>query len=420
VLAPAVHPDVNMGNMNNLKVVKSAQLFYAENDSTAANSSSVVTLSIPSTAYPIVQLENSHHISSLTCSGSTASITFADQAAFQIASSNWHSGFVMVSFNPSCGSGHAKNERDFLLVNSIALAPNTLTINAAISVVDFATAIGNQNIITAELGQISPSGVAKRITESETFSWSEFPTNALSTTQFGASGFEVVNTASFALICAGCGTSGSITLTGSISFSIFSGVTAASVSLNGNMQVILELGLIANGLSTTQSIGDFNILDVPLGGLDVPGIITVGPQIEVDIGASVTISATGSLLVGAVLSWPNIQASVDLKKDTASGSGFSPSITPVHTISGSVSATLDLHLPVSIGIGINIFDGDVDVQLALVDTPGVTLAGTISTGSSCVEVDVDVYNNVDVDLVGITTISLASFTEPVFSTCVPF
>jgi len=421
VLAPAVHPDVNTGNVNNLKAAKSAQLFYAENASTAANSS-VATLSIPSTAYPIVQLENTRHISSLTCSGSTASVVFADQAAYQVAASNWQSNFVMVSFDPSCGTGHAADERDFLLVNSVTLAPNTLTINAAISFVDFTTAIGDHSVVTAEFGQISPSGVAKRISESgsETFSWNEFPTNTLSTTQFGASGYQVASTSTFTLICAGCGTSGSLTVTGSISFSIFSGITAATISLSGNMQVVLELGLVANGLSASIPLGDVNILDVPLGGLDVPGIITIGPQIEVDVGATVDISATGSLLVGAVLSWPSIQATIDLERNTASGSGFSPSISPVHTISGSISATLDLHLPVSIGIGINILDGELDRQLALVDTPGVTVTGTVSTGSSCVEIDVDVYNKVEADIIGLTTISLFSFTDPVFSTCVAF
>ena len=87
---------------------------------------------------------------------------------------------------------------------------------------------------------------------------------------------------------------------------------------------------------------------------------------------------------------------------------------------GTASATLGLHLPVSIGIAIDVLDGLWDKQLALVDTPGFTLTGAVSNTDGCdgVEISAGIYNDVSVNILGLDTIPVTSWTDSLFATCV--
>jgi len=217
-----------------------------------------------------------------------------------------------------------------------------------------------------------------------------------------------------------CGTQGSMTLTGTVNWTVTDGITGADVSINGGMSVTMEVGMDAKGLSESIPIGSISLAQIPLAAIDVPDIMTIGPQLDISASASATIAATGSMLAGATLNWPSVAATLILDGSGSSGgSGWSPATSPVSSVQGSISATLNLDLPVELAIGVNLLDGEFNKNIGVIDTPGLQLNAQASTSGACQGVDLsaDAVNNVVGDILGLTTIPIASFTTALYSTC---
>jgi len=418
-LNPAVHPDVDVADVSNLKATTGMTLHY-DSDANPSADSVTATVSAPSSSYPIVQVDNTKYIKSVTCTSNTAAIAFSDANAFNTAAQDWASQgqFVVVSNDPKCGSVDGK--RAYALVNDMSTDKSSMTVNAHISMVDFEQAVGGDTKIRTSLGKYTANqAVGKRTSKSETVTWNEYPTNTLSDTQWGP-GFQLYSGSEFDLVCVNCGTQGSLTITGNVDWSITSGIDSADVSVAGNMAMTLEVGVNAKSVSQTIPIASMQLAQIPLAAIEVPEIMTIGPQIDISASASVTIAATGSLLLGATLNWPSVSADLVLDGDgTTGGSGWSPSFNPVSQIQGSVSATLNLDLPVELGIGVNLLDGKFDKKIGVIDTPGLRLTGGVSTSGTCSGVDVEagVVNNVVADL-AVTQIPIASFSTALYSTCI--
>ena len=437
MLIPVVHPLIDLGDVSHLKADNSANLYYSDRKAISMTSQTSL-VSIPRTQYPIVRLEHTSYVSSMTCSSESAILEFSTQTAFQTSAADWKQKipFILVSYVSSCGAGYSSKTRDYLLVHKFAPNPSSKSITATITHVDFSTAIGPSSEVNVQIGtsasprssskakrsptegqisgvsselRSSRRSVAPRVTGSKTgtFSFNNFQTITL------------LQDDSLTVQCVGCGGSGTITLVGSLTFTIANGLTAASINLSGNMQATVQVSLTANNLSKDINIGSKDLATIPLADISIPGIASLGPEIKISSSADVTISATGSLTAGADLNWPSFQANMDAVALTASASGFTPSLTPIDQISGTVSASLNLNLPVSIGIAIDILNGKFDKSVDLTDTPTLALTGSVSNGGSCsgVEISATLSNKVDANNLDLDTIDIADSSAQLFSKC---
>lgn len=157
VLAPATPPNVDTTHPSNLVPDVSIQLFYTQQSSNGSNA----LVSIPQMNYMAVNLLQSSYVSTVTCTNSTASITFSNQAAYQVAVSNWTSAnpFVLVTYHPECGDAYDNGQHGYVLVSSVSNTQTpALTVVLNIVHIDFEQAVGSNNNITVNVGTYSPTG----------------------------------------------------------------------------------------------------------------------------------------------------------------------------------------------------------------------------------------------------------------------
>lgn len=475
ILIPAVHPNKDLSRVDNLKKSKSAQLFYSqyipsdESGPGAVNGSlpsdiPIATIKIPVLAHPVVQLENSGHIASFSCSSSSAKITFSSQRAFNTALADWHGegNFIIITYDPSCGDGHGKNERNFVLVTSINPDKSSLSIVAKITHISFAEATGGDNIVHVDIGKYTPSIptsdypptsdlVSKRSAAytkdfSKSISLNNFPSNAQ--TQWG-SAYSIYKNEAFSTFCVGCGISGTFIFHGSFSLTFAHGFTVGNLNLNGNLHGVLQFGIEAQTLSKTFKTPDVTLLTLALSPLSIPGFVTLGPQLSIAAGAALTVGAAGSLLAGVSLDWPAIAANLALSDISQStSSGFTPQIVPVFQARGNLNIAIDAYLPIRIEVGISILDGKFKKSVALVEKPGIsvtaavvaeigkppitlastsngeignpstTTAVTASSSHCTVNISANINNLVELELLGEKRIDIATWTSPSINKCI--
>lgn len=240
------------------------------------------------------------------------------------------------------------------------------------------------------------------------------------------------NGGAIAIHCVGCGAQGTIHVKGTITFIVGDLSVKGSLIAAGAIHAALELGIVASYANTWAY--NKEIATVPLSPLSIPGVLTIGSQIVLAAGGSLTVNAVGQLLAGAVLDWPAIQANIDIASpSSSSASGFKPNLNPVFDVKGSVSATAEAYLTVSVGFGINILAGTISRQVALVEKPDITITaatagsaslsggkvtGSIGTGTCAgVSLNVDFNNSVYADLAG-TSKSINTLSLPVVNKCI--
>lgn len=112
VLAPAVPPYIDTSQRANLMPHVSAQLFYVQPQAPGSlgttSNASIAAVSVPQMNYPTVNLLTTNYVSGLACSKPSATVTFSDQQAYQLAATNWTQAipFVLVTYHAECGSAY--------------------------------------------------------------------------------------------------------------------------------------------------------------------------------------------------------------------------------------------------------------------------------------------------------------------------
>jgi hypothetical protein len=213
-------------------------------------------------------------------------------------------------------------------------------------------------------------------------SLSEYPLNAQ--TPWG-SGYTMYNGSDIQAYCVGCGANGQVHLTATLIFSLTEGLKEGSVAANGSLHSVFQLGIVA-AASVVEPFPNVTILTVPLAGLELPGIVTIGPTITLGAGRSLTIDASGQLLAGVILDWPSVYAKVDVAAISSStATGFTPNVNPVFQANGQLSAVADAHLAIGIGFTVNILSGKFEKSAQLVDQPGVTVNASVSASAQLVD-----------------------------------
>ncbi|KAK4102316.1 hypothetical protein N658DRAFT_506504 [Parathielavia hyrcaniae] len=173
------------------------------------------------------------------------------------------------------------------------------------------------------------------------------------------------------IYCVNCGARGAIKATGKINATPLSGVKEAYIGVTGDMYIGMYLGV--NAFAKWEKEWKKEIFSKGLPGWSIPTIVSFGPRISLSGKFVIGVEAEGQLLTGASLTWPAIEAKLDLKNSRNSyQKGWTPNIDHTFQTRGAVTATAALGLPVSLWFGIDILNGLFKEGIALVDTPAIT------------------------------------------------
>jgi hypothetical protein len=182
---PAVHPDLNTTNVDNLRARLITSLYYqappGEDGALlyiSCHFSSILLgahiqgagLVELSHKYPTVVLEHSSFVSSVTCNAASTLmvITFRDTDSFDTAVHDWSthsSGFVAVTYVHSCGLGTDSAERSFHFVSDFVSSKKDLRITCRTTSVSIHTTIdqdANIRIHVATYRLDDPAGPSPR------------------------------------------------------------------------------------------------------------------------------------------------------------------------------------------------------------------------------------------------------------------
>ncbi|KAI0319871.1 hypothetical protein OF83DRAFT_713042 [Amylostereum chailletii] len=159
-------------------------------------------------------------------------------------------------------------------------------------------------------------------------------------------------------------------------FAIFAG-------LNGDINTTLQLAVNAAG---TFELSDITLFEVPLAGVVIPGILTLGPTFKAGVGISAELEVDLDMEVGLAYSADN--AKVVFPPGTGNNTGgftfhnSPPSLAIGTSVSGDANFTA--HLIPSINVGVDAFNGYVsaEVFLSLDASATLELSGNLSVLAS--------------------------------------
>ncbi|OQD84941.1 hypothetical protein PENANT_c011G02128 [Penicillium antarcticum] len=185
--------------------------------------------------------------------------------------------------------------------------------------------------------------------------------------------------------CAKCGVHVNIDIDGRLAFSIKDGITEGSISFVNNDPLTLDaqFGISADGTvskskdkkKTIKPQKSKDLKTIPFGGLIIPGILTLGPQVTFGVAVSLETEGKVELLVGGSVSIGAGHAIASLKGKNEI-KGFQPSFDPVFRAKGEFSLTGDVGLPVALEVGLTVLEGKFKETVGLVNTPSVYVKAT--------------------------------------------
>ncbi|KAF5589962.1 hypothetical protein FPCIR_6591 [Fusarium pseudocircinatum] len=354
--------------------------------------------------YPVIPLDHSVFISSVSCTKGALSGVISNSAA----KGQWKSAgkIIFITSVDGCGENHAN---DLFLSQSITFNDTTKAFTAKGSTTEYADVyesfkldfgkIGTLNVRRAidKRAMFEPHILEKRASKTWSYEWSQYLNkeellgtdedapwpNAAKLIEWGSEGGgeddsykkgEVADPnghhkrwdnatlserdLSYGLIlyCVECGFGGKASLTGTIEASLIHGITKAQIQFNAQFKAGLNLGLKA--FVTYEKEWTYPVAEFSPWNFGIPLLCTVGPYIGLDVQAGMTIEATGTLLIGASVEWENIDLLIDLLD---SGNSHSNGLTPVFThrteATGELKMEASLGLPASVGVKLNVLSG---------------------------------------------------------------
>ena len=194
------------------------------------------------------------------------------------------------------------------------------------------------------------------------------------------SAVEIIKVKGVDTYCVGCGAKGHADVSGSADISFLEAkIKSGTFSLKGNLEAQLGLGLEGSASASPFS-KSIDIVTIPLSPFEIPGILVLGPYINVAADVSVDLEASGKMMMQVGAKMPNFEASLDLTdKSKNKQSGFTPQISKKFEAEGEITVSTTLGLPVELGIGLDVRAIDaLDLNVSISNTASVTAYGNYS------------------------------------------
>lgn len=184
---------------------------------------------------------------------------------------------------------------------------------------------------------------------------------------------------------------GEINVAGRAEWNIVDGLKALEASTNGNIDSQLAIGLVAQAEAKQEFTADlFRLTPPPPAGFSLPGLIDIGPFLQLSAKAEVSVTIKGQVLAGLTMKIPDFKGKLDfLDASKSTKEGFEPQFEKIFEANAEVAATAGIGLPVAIGIGVNIPPLKFKKDAELVDKPSLESEFKFSTDGvgSCKGID---------------------------------
>jgi hypothetical protein len=319
----------------------------------------------------VISMERfSHVLKAVECSEHMI-LSFNSNLSYHHAVNSWgwvnhhdKRTFIFIANAAACGGN---SSREPWLVDTIEYDPLHLTVHLNATKKDWKEVAEHYELDFGRFLPATASSLNKRLTLSKEVSLDithNAPTNFFTSLSFP-------NSMSFALTCAACGTHGTIYMAGHIRTSWFSikefTVSAVPRGVGANMDMRFGISMSVPGMSFSPE--PVNFLTVPLGGIYIPGLIKLGPELTLGAGLSIT-AATGSATIAAVInsSIPDT-AVAEFQLHGKRGATFSGWTPQFHhgplSISESLTASIDVFGRAEVGVALEVLGTGIDLGIVL-------------------------------------------------------
>ncbi|EPS45077.1 hypothetical protein H072_910 [Dactylellina haptotyla CBS 200.50] len=176
---------------------------------------------------------------------------------------------------------------------------------------------------------------------------------------------------SFGLYCVDCEMKAHFYALGTFSYHLGSNtITRGIVEFNTQFYLSLQFAFVIK--DGVEREWEKTLLEAPIGGLVIPQIVTIGPSVELSIGAEASASIYGGVLTGFVYDWsPAVKFDfIDLKNSYLRGNVL-PSIKDVFKIQAGITAKAEAFTLFKVNFGINFFKGALEIGASINNQPGV-------------------------------------------------
>ncbi|KAH7039820.1 uncharacterized protein B0I36DRAFT_370800 [Microdochium trichocladiopsis] len=319
---------------------------------------------------PAVVLEDVAAIKNVSCSATSISIAFATPDGFQAAVASWEDKGDLVFFTNHLGGCDVEDERGVFLVNSISSCPETLTIVAKAEKKDVASTATN----TAITFQGVPVGKKRKSVARQPLNERGITLNEKGLNIAGTIGLPrstplysfppyLEVTADSAEISA------SVTFSGYLDFNVFGGkIKQLYVDIDSSIDAEVGISIAASAGyrdSFTYSPGEVSFMIV-----NVPGIISLGPELLFAIGLDLDVEAGISVTGSAGAGMQNGRIHLDfLDTSKTSVTPWKPVYNAKLDLSQRALVKADTWIDVTFQLGIEILGGVVDVSAGLTARP---------------------------------------------------
>ena len=295
-------------------------------------------------------------VTSVSCGNSSIEMTFEDDATFAYAQRVWdwvngadNHSFVMVAGPGDCGTN---DDRIPFVISTLQYdeVANKATLGASQS--NWTAISHTYDLVIGSTGPqntTQESPILPRDIDKETsIDFNHDLTGSLSLAQGDLSA---------SVTCLNCSTVGSFDMQFKISQKLFI-PTGASMTLKPKgVSAIAKMKLSGSGQVTDSLTKTFDLLSIPLAGLDIPGVFELGPFLTIALGAQLTgISVTAGVTSGAQGSLSD-DAVVEmnlLDPSENTFSGWEPNVELLETsVDGSISGGTQVFLQGSLELKAN-------------------------------------------------------------------
>jgi hypothetical protein len=200
-------------------------------------------------------------------------------------------------------------------------------------------------------------------------------------TVFGdGSAVEVHRTTTVSMGCENCYAKGNVKIGGEIAFSFRDGLKRGHLAAGAGFDSQLALGLKMERKDKLKQIKR-QLYAKNLLNLEIPKMISVGPQISLSASLDLEFDAKAELLVGAKFEITQGEARIDLKDSSQSSiTGFEPKFTPIYKFDGAqAKITLDIGFPIGLEFGIDLGNGKWKQTVSLSEVPIFEAVASIPT-----------------------------------------
>jgi hypothetical protein len=236
-------------------------------------------------------------LTSVECNVDNIAMTFEDDASFTYAQNVWdwvngaeNNSFVMVAGPGDCGNN---TRRVPYVVSTIQYDEEANQAILAASKTNWTSIAHSYDLVVGQVAQ-SPSPNALQARDIEKSTSIDFVHDFPFSFAIGAQGLEA------RLACTNCSSTGAFDMEFKVSQKFFV-PTGASMKLKPRgVSAIAQIKLSGSGSLTDSLVKEFDIIEIPISGIKIPGILDLGPFLTVSVGAEISaISLSAGVQSGA-------------------------------------------------------------------------------------------------------------------------